>query len=251
MRRWVVVVGLLVAGCGPDPLAGIGTPSAEWLADVPPPLAISVPVTTPAPPQVADLTDVDWFSGEDTSPPTGEPSDVIDSVWQATSGSDRYVQAPPGQIAAALPGVAFPASVPAAVESITSQLVFDPKTGGLDPAELAAFGLWETEPYTRDRSSARAAVLRVSRAPVSTPVSLSGPAPAACPIPNLSSCVATVVDGTRVWESESSQELILVWDRGEYRYLLTLDDHVDPRLGHLMVGAMQPLMATLGSTGVE
>ncbi|MET0832168.1 MAG: hypothetical protein ABWY62_07270, partial [Acidimicrobiia bacterium] len=91
--------------------------------------------------------DLSWYNEGIETGPTFETAVVISAVWLRGNGLDRFIQASPREVAAALPGVQFPSLVPRTTQSITSQLVYDTASATLDADVSAAFGLWSGEPY--------------------------------------------------------------------------------------------------------
>ncbi len=161
----VLVLVVIAAACGDSgPLERVGEASSGWVT------AVTVPTTT-TPLVVVEIGneglvgagDVLW-SNDDIGPasPSSDPRSAIAAVWERQIGS-RFVQASRAEIAAALPTIRFPGTVPEDVRWMTSQLVFDPASGLLDIDTSAAFGLWTVEPYTVENG--RLAVLRVGSAP--------------------------------------------------------------------------------------
>jgi hypothetical protein len=160
-----VLLGAIGSGCGDaGPLEHVGDATARWVtaATVPPTLAPEVVV------EIGDEGLVEargalWVNDDLTVvSPGADPKVATVAVWARQDGS-RFVQSRRVALAAALPTVQFPETIPADVRWVTSQLVFDPASGLLDPDTSAAFGLWTVEPYTVE--SGRIAVLRVGSAP--------------------------------------------------------------------------------------
>ena len=106
--------------------------------------------------------DVDWYNDVIERQFQGEPSLVVNKVWQRREGESRFIQASRLEISQALPDVRFPGLLPEDVGWITSQLVYDVSSATLDRDISAAFGLWAVEPYTV--TEGRVAVLRVGQA---------------------------------------------------------------------------------------
>jgi hypothetical protein len=163
---WLIAALPLVLGaCGESgPLAGVGERSGAWVT------AATLPTTT-SPPVVVEVgneglvgaTDVLWVNDDiEPADSSGEPQAMIATVWNRQLGS-RFVQASRVEIATALPTIRFPEAVPEDIRWVTSQLVYDPASGLLDPDTSAAFGFWTVEPYTAD--SGQLGVLRVGIAP--------------------------------------------------------------------------------------
>lgn len=160
-----LAIVLLAASCGEAGLLdGLGSRSQE---------AVIVPVETTttivldtgngdAQTAVA-ASDVIWYNDVIQRQFEGEPTFVVNRVWQRKEGDNRFIQASRLEIASALPGIRFPGLIPDDVGWITSQLVYDVSSATLDRDTSAAFGLWAVEPYTV--TDGRVAVLRVGEAP--------------------------------------------------------------------------------------
>lgn len=157
----------MAAACGEaGPLDGVGELSARWLQGAsegqePPGIVAAVD-----PDGLAPASGVVWFNEGIEGEVVGDADEVVAGVW-ARRGGSRFVQASPREIAAALPTIRFPSRVPPEIRWITSQLVFDEVSGGLDVDTSAAFGFWLVEPYTA--SEGRSMVLRVGQAPADVP----------------------------------------------------------------------------------
>ena len=110
---------------------------------------------------LAPVIGSDWFNN-DLAPVGGtSPAEIISGVYARANSSDPYVQATPAEIAIALPGVVFPSLTPPEVRYITSQLVYNLNNITLADDQVAAFGLWTVEPYTRSRSVGQQGVFTV------------------------------------------------------------------------------------------
>jgi hypothetical protein len=160
----VLVLGLLATACGEaGPLEHVGEASARWVTAVT--VSTTEPVAAVVDPGEDGLipaADVLWANDDVGNTPEGtDPRIAISAAWQRHIGS-RFIQSSRTEISAALPTIRFPGKLPADVKWVTSQLVFDPATGLLDPDTSAAFGLWTVEPYTSE--SGRIGVLRVGAA---------------------------------------------------------------------------------------
>ncbi len=162
----LIAVAFLLASCGESGLLdGLGTRSQEAVYGDSTTTTIAVlvdPVTEREVGAVAAST-VTWFNDIIERQFQGEPSYVIQKVWQRRSEGTRFIQASRLEVSQALPNVRFPSLVPDEVRWITSQLVFDTTSATLDRDVSAAFGLWGVEPYTVTDGSL--AVLRVGLAP--------------------------------------------------------------------------------------
>jgi hypothetical protein len=157
----LAVLVVIAAACGEEGLLdGVGERAQRAV--------VGTTTTTEAPDDVpvGDDTEasvsaagVPWYNDGIADEAIGLPSYTIDKVWDRGHESGRYVQSSRAEIAIALPGIQFPAQVPAEVSAVTSQLVFLEDVATLDAGTSAAFGLWEAEPYSSD--DARVGVLRV------------------------------------------------------------------------------------------
>jgi hypothetical protein len=126
------------------------------------------------------------------------------------------------EVAALLPEVKFPAAVPYLSEYVTSQLVFD-NNGELARDPVVAFGIWSSEPYTRSRSVAQMAVLRVAFDPEASEEVLQPGADVSCARfadRSTEVCEAFQIEGRPVWTLTASNGTTLVWFDGSYRYEL-------------------------------
>ena len=129
MRKGLVLVAaLLVLGaCGDDTLTGLGAAS-EWVAEAETEREVLV-VDEPEG-GAGSIAVITWYNGWaenlETDPPT-----LIAEVWAETEGNDQFVQAAPNEIAIAVPGVKVPSDLAEDMAHVTSQIVFDPSTGGL------------------------------------------------------------------------------------------------------------------------
>jgi hypothetical protein len=168
MRRMsavVVFVSLLLAGCGETGvLDGVGERTREMVEGTTTSTAVPVSVVSNDPDAgLVGSFDLLWFNDDIDPQFTGASAEVVRAVWERKLNS-RFVQASRDEIAAAMPGAAFPELLPGDTRWVTSQLVYNTVTGALDADTAAAFGFWTTEPYQTD--TARIGVLRVGQAPV-------------------------------------------------------------------------------------
>ena len=144
-----VVVAVLAACSDSQLLDQLGERSHQYVQGT---TTLAPPTTSPGGgPGGVPLKDVDrnvsWYNEGIETGPTFETAVVISAVWQRGNGLDRFIQASPREVSAALPGVQFLSLVPRSTRSITSQLVYDTASATLDAGVSAAFGLWSGEPY--------------------------------------------------------------------------------------------------------
>ena len=134
---------------------------------------------------------------------------------------DSFIQASRTEIAFALPGVHFPGTLPPAAEWISSQLVFS-NDGTLNDDPSAAFGIWSAEPYTRSRSVAQMAVLRVSIDPEGVVASQEDPTGNCARLSDQTtqSCEYLADESGDTYELTAAGGTTLVWFDSTYRYEL-------------------------------
>jgi hypothetical protein len=186
---------------------------------------------------------VEWFNGN-LEPVAGTTSaEIITGVYARARSSDPYVQATPAEIALALPGVEFPSQVPPEVRFVTSQLVYDLSQLTLSSEQVAAFGLWSVEPYTRSRSVGQQAVLTVVNDPEGLAALASGTADTSCAryIDRQAECAVTTVDGSPAWELSDRLGTTLIWYSATYRYELFLRSGVNSEWAVQMADSVRPL----------
>jgi len=220
----VAALALSAAACGPaGPLDGVGKLSASWLA--PATTTTSTIAVAAGSGDMAMVASVDvlWFNDDLDGQVTGDANTVIAGVW-ARRAASRFVQASRREIAAALPTIEFPARLPIDVRWVTSQLVFDEATAGLDVDTSAAFGFWLDEPYAT--SEARSMVLRVGLAPADAPPTRSDITPILVP-----------------------QGITLVWTNAGLRYELFCRSSVGEDLCRQVAESSVPLSTLMPDDG--
>ncbi len=236
----LLVLGLLVSACGPDPLAQIGGGSSDWIQE---PTVVTVASTQAGGSALAPVIGSDWFNN-DLAPVGGtSPAEIISGVYARANASDPFVQATPGEIAIALPGVVFPSLTPPEVRYITSQLVYDVSDLTLAADQVAAFGLWTVEPYTRSRSVGQQGVFTVIPDDEGLAAVASGTADTSCAryIDENLDCSVQEVGTSPAWELTDQLGTTLVWYGDSYRYELFLRSGVDPGLAIEMADSARPL----------
>jgi len=239
------VFELLVTACGPDPLAHVGAGSSEWIQE---PTVVTVASTQAGGSALAPVVGSDWFNND--LPPVGgtSPSEIISGVYARANTSDPYVQATPAEIAIALPGVLFPSLTPPEVRYITSQLVYDLNNTTLAEDQVAAFGLWTVEPYTRSRSVGQQGVFTVISDDEGLAAIASGTADTSCAryIDQELECSVREVGTSPAWELSDRLGTTLVWYGDSYRYELFLRSGVTPGLAIEMANSARPLSSLVG-----
>jgi hypothetical protein len=241
MRRLLrTICCLLVVACGDAPLAGVGGKSSDWIGE---PTLATTNTTAADGPALASVHRTEWFNGDLTPVGGTTPAEIIAGVYTRARASDPFVQATPAEIAVALPGIEFPSQVPPEVRYITSQLVYDLSQLTLATEQVAAFGLWSVEPYTRSRSVGQQAVLTVVNDPEGLAAIASGMADTSCAryIDRQAQCVVTTVRDRPAWQLVDSLGVTLVWFTDTYRYELFLRSGVNRSLAEEMAESARPL----------
>ena len=167
MRRaaFILVFVAAVSACGDSGLLdGVGDVSRDWVQGATSTTTtLRVESVAGGLSQIVLARDIAWFNDAIEDQAGGAPQTVVAAVWDRRRPGERFIQASRAEIAAAIPGIEFPRFVPDGVDWVTSQLVYDKDSGGLDIDTVAAFGLWSVEPYTI--TEGRLAVLRIGEAP--------------------------------------------------------------------------------------
>ena len=213
------VSAMLVASCGDAPFDSLGRRSSEWIGEPTVTTTTTIAVTIPA---VIGSGSLKWFNDTIVN---SAPLDDLEAVRQAIFGrrsGDLFVQASRLEVMTLLPEVKFPASVPYLSEYVTSQLVFD-NSGELASDPVVAFGIWSSEPYTRSRSVAQMAVLRVAFDADTAAEILQPGADVSCARfadRSTEVCEAFQIEGKPVWTLTAGNGTTLVWFDGSYRYEL-------------------------------
>jgi hypothetical protein len=205
-----VVLLVLCAACGDAPLADLGGRSSGWI-DEAKTTTTAPPATTPS--NTADLVavwEVGWWNIDLALKSFPTEAAVLSDVVERRTGSNRFIQASPFEVAAAIPGLEFPARLPGDVISITSQLVLAPDANRLDVDQVAAFGLWTVLPYSQSRTLGQIATLAVSR---------SG-GDVECP--DTATCELLTVGDTDVKRTMGNDTVRFAWTSGDWEYELDI-----------------------------
>lgn len=214
----VALLGVIVAACGGEPLQSLGQRSSDWINEPTVPTTQAVAVTTVT--IVASET-LAWANDVIESESLDDPEALLAEVFSRREG-DRFIQASRVEIAAILDGVAFPSTAPAGAEWVSSQLVVNNDgTVGEDPS--AAFGIWSAEPYSRSRSVAQMAVLRVSTDLETATQLETGELSPSCALfaeRTTQQCEVVTVGSRSTWLLSASSGSTLIWFDGPYRYEL-------------------------------
>lgn len=211
-----VLGALVLAACSASPLESIGLRSSEWINEPTVPTTVPVITTTPT---IVDAGQLQWANDDIENENLDDPNALLATVFSRREG-DRFIQASRFEIAAALPGISFPAEAPNGAEWVSSQLVFD-NDGSLADDPSAAFGIWSAEPYSRSRSVAQMVVIRVAtdqQGAEEVAEAGSGVSCARFSDRDTESCEITMVDDRPTWVLGSSGGNTLIWFESPYRY---------------------------------
>jgi len=215
---WSIAMVMVLVACGDSPLETIGQRSSEWINEPEVTTTTAVAVVVPIAVGVERLL---WSNDTIVTQNLFDPVQLVSEVFARREG-DRFIQASRAEISTMLPEVHFPARVPFGAEWVTSQLVIE-NSGQLSDDPSAAFGIWSAEPYSRSRSVAQIAILRVANdKETATEIAQSGEDPSCARFadPTTNSCEIFNVSDRTVWSLTSSQGTTLVWFEGAYRYEL-------------------------------
>ncbi|MDX1467920.1 MAG: hypothetical protein R3258_01120 [Acidimicrobiia bacterium] len=231
----VVVVG----ACGAAPLESIGWRSSNWINE---PKISTTSTTEPSVSALIPVTGLQWSNDSIVNNSLDDPQAMIAEVFARREG-DRFIQASREEIALALPDVSFPATVPAGARWISSQLVIE-NSGELSESPSAAFGIWSAEPYTRSRSVAQMAVLRVFIDPVTAEeVELPDTEISCARFADRTTqqCAIVTLGERHIWRLTAPTGTTLVWFGAPYRYELYGRPNVPPTVLEEMAAAVLPL----------
>lgn len=203
---FILVCALALSACSESSLSELGGRSSAWIGT-----NESATAEGPAVVQqdVVRSVEVDWVNDDlGSAASIGSPEEVLAAVVARTTGPDRYIQASRLEIAAALPGLAFPDLLPSEVTAITSQIVVASNRERLDDEVFAAFGLWTVEPYTKSRSVGQRGTFTVTgMQPESACERFAAGAVAACTTETIGAYETVRIDAesgqTWVWFDES------------------------------------------------
>lgn len=216
--RILVASMVMLAACGDAPLQSIGQRSSDWINEPEIVTTTATPVTVPT---LVDSSTLQWSNDDIVNESLDDPAGLIAEVFQRREG-DRFIQASRREIAAALPGVRFPAAVPHGASWVSSQLVIE-NSGLLSDNPSAAFGIWSAEPYTRSRSVAQLVILTVANDKETATQLAQGEADASCARfadRTTEQCQIVDISGRQGWRLISSSGTSVVWFDDAYRYEL-------------------------------
>lgn len=214
----LLAAATLLAACADAPLGSVGQRSSEWINEPEVVTTTAPPVTVP---KSSSATNLLWSNDEILTENLADPEALIAEIFARREG-DRFIQASRAEIAAVLPLVRFPADVPYGAEWVSSQLVIE-SSGELSDDPSAAFGIWSAEPYSRSRSVAQMAVLRIANDNETATELAQGEGEDSCARfadRSTDQCDIIDVNGRQVWRLGSTERTTLVWFEGVYRYEL-------------------------------
>lgn len=233
------LAAVVIVGCGHSPLESIGLRSSDWINEPTVPSTVSVDTTIP---RIIRSDNLQWANTDIVNESMGEREAMLSEIFNRREG-DRFIQASPVEISAALPDVAFPDRAPNGAEWVSSQLVFE-NDGTLSDEPSAAFGIWSAEPYTRSRSVAQMIVIRVSNDLEAANELATGEVEATCALFSdraADECEIITVGSRETWLLGESAGSTLIWYDGPYRYEMFGRSFVPSRVLQEMSGAMTPL----------
>lgn len=239
----VALVSLVMAACGDAPLGSLGERSSDWINEPTVPTTEAVVTTTPT---IIGSESLSWANDDIRTENLDDQAALGSEVFARREG-DRFIQASRFEIAALLENVAFPSRAPAGAQWVSSQLVFD-NDGTVSDDPSAAFGIWSAEPYSRSRTVAQMAVLRVSRDLETASQLASGELDPSCAFfadRTSEQCEIITVDVRDTWLLSASSGSTLIWFEGSYRYELFGRSFVPLDVLREMTREMTPL-ALLG-----
>lgn len=229
----------LAPACGEAPLGSVGERSAEWINEPQVSTTTTVPVTIPT---AISSTHLAWSNDEIVNENLGDPGATVAAVFARREG-DRFIQASRAEIVVALPDIHFPARVPNGAKWVSSQLVIE-NNGQISHDPSAAFGIWSAEPYTRSRSVAQMAVLRVAIDTETIAELAEATEPPSCARfadRNTDSCEIVDIGGRTTWQLEGSGGTTLIWFDDTYRYELFGRDYLQEEALLAMAEGLIPL----------
>lgn len=236
-----MALSMAVGACSDEALGGLGGRSSGWIGEV----ATTVAPTTTTPPVLTrSAATAEWINdGLGMPDPDASPEAVLTAVFVRAGDESRFLQASRAEIVAVTPDVAFPETLPAEVEWVTSQLVIESRTLRLARDPTVAFGLWSVEPYTRSRSVGQVAVLNVATDPGGAEVANESDTAPTCTAFANGDRLCSVEDfvDTPVWRLEGESGVIHVWYSAPFRYELDSGNNVDEELMHTVIASMVPL----------
>lgn len=245
IQRLLPVVLVTLAACGDLPLQAIGERSSEWINE---PEVVTTTIPPATTPRFVDIARLQWANDEIVNPNLGDRNALIASIFERREG-DRFIQASREEIVAALPGLEFPSMAPYGAQWVSSQLVIE-NNGTLSRDPSAAFGIWSAEPYTRSRSVAQMAILRVALDPeTSAEVAETGEDVSCARFADRATNICEIVNlgGRQVWKLLATGGTTFIWFSGDYRYELfgkdfvPIEDLTEMAAGSILLSDLEPI----------
>lgn len=169
----LVVLVVLLAGCGESPLAGLGERSSEWLGPDREHASVTEAVEQQPDLELVSAARVRWWNDR-LSRPSDPPLASLEAISSRRNPGDRFAQASRREIAAFFPDLQFPGKIPAEVRSVTSQLVLAASDASFEGDHIASFGLWTADPYTQSRTVGQLATITVFAGANDDPCAIAG-----------------------------------------------------------------------------
>ncbi|MCI0425618.1 MAG: hypothetical protein L0Z47_07190 [Actinobacteria bacterium] len=217
-RMLLVTLLFLVVACGETPLQSVGDRSSGWINE---PEVTTTTLLRVDVPRSIPTAQLGWSNDDIGVVDYPDAAAAVAAVFERREG-DRFIQASRHEIVIALPELVFPTTVPYGAEWVSSQLVIE--NSGLVAAEpSAAFGIWSAEPYSRSRTVAQMAVLRVATDPETAAEVSAADADVSCARfaeRSTDECALLQLGGRNVWKLTASGGDTLIWFEGPYRYEL-------------------------------
>jgi hypothetical protein len=235
----LAAAGVLLTACGDTPLGSVGRRSSDWINKPTIVTTTTVPVTIPTSISSAELA---WSNDDIVNQSLDDPGATVAEVFARREG-DRFIQASRAEITVALPGIGFPVQVPFGAKWVSSQLVIE-SSGQVSDDPSAAFGIWSAEPYTRSRSVAQMAVLRVALDPETIAELAEAAEPPSCARfsdRNTDTCDIVDIGGRPTWRLSASGGITFIWFDETYRYELFGRSYLQPAALLEMAEVMIPL----------
>lgn len=232
MKRWILVAVLLVA-CGGDPFDSVGSFSSDWIDSG---LTTTIVTTTTSPTAGLIAVEATGWSNDTLTVDADTPKGVIAAVWKRSDKSSSFVQASKREVSIAVPGIRFPELIPTGTRAITSQLVYDRSDASLASDVVAAFGLWNVEPYTKSRAAGQLGVLEVATDEPSEDFDCED-----LLVGGALDCIPVTIDGGTGWYLGNEVGNTLIWFADGLRYELFLREPYQSGQAVQMAESAQPL----------
>lgn len=215
---FLLALAVFTAACGESPLDSLGQRSSDWMSE---PTIITTKTVAITVPVVVESETLKWFNDDLTEDDLSDVSALSRAIFRRRAG-DLFVQSSREEIVALVPGIRFPEGAPYLAEYVTSQIVFEP-TGEISGDPIVALGIWSAEPYTRSRTVAQMAVLRVfSDQETASELRQPGVSFTCARFTDRATeqCETLEIEGLPYWRMTASDGQTILWFDGQYRYEL-------------------------------